>query len=241
LVATMLGCGRYQRTRIALTVAGLLLVGGCAPTIHLPIADTSLPSAFEVPPTSADAATISLDRWWDHFSDPQLSSLVGTALDRSTTARLAYARIAEARAVRNQARASTLPSGNLGGDGSEQGSQRLGGNGIGQGANTSFQANFAPSWEIDLFGRLATTRYQRSSGRRGPVGPSYAHGGQQKARGDRQVIAGLILRDISGERGRSRARAARGHVGRESGADSGPCARAGRQSRRLAPRRALLQ
>ncbi|MDB5723543.1 MAG: putative efflux pump outer membrane protein SepC [Novosphingobium sp.] len=154
----MLGGGRYQRTAIALTGVGLLLLGGCAPTIHLPVADTSLPSAFEVPPTSADTATISLDRWWDHFSDPQLSSLVGTALDRSTTARLAYARIAEARAVRNQARASTLPSGNLGGDVSEQGSQRLGGNGIGQDANTSFQANFAPSWEIDLFGRLATTR-----------------------------------------------------------------------------------
>src|ERR1700712_201380 len=149
---------RYQRTAGALTGAMLLLLGGCAPTIHLPAADTSLPPAFEVAPARADAATITLDRWWNQFGDPQLASLVGTALDRSTTARLAYARIAEARAVRNQARASTLPSGNLTGDAIEQGGRRLGGNGIDQDANTAFQANFAPSWEIDLFGRLAATR-----------------------------------------------------------------------------------
>lgn len=158
LVATMLGCEQYQRAASAFTGAVLLLLGGCAPTIHLPAADTRLPPAFEVAATSADAGTITLDRWWDQFRDPQLASLVGTALERSTTARLAYARIAEARAVRNQARASTLPSGSLTGSVTEQGSQRLGGNGIDQDPNTAFQANFAPSWEIDLFGRLAATR-----------------------------------------------------------------------------------
>lgn len=154
----MFGCKQYRWTASALAGAVVLLLSGCAPTIHLASADTGLPPAFEVMPTRADAGAITLDRWWEQFGDPQLASLVTTALERSTTARLAYARIAEARALRSQARASTLPSGNLSGGVTEQGSQRLGGNGIDQDPNTSFQANFSPSWEIDLFGRLAATR-----------------------------------------------------------------------------------
>jgi multidrug efflux system outer membrane protein len=154
----MLGCERYQRVARALTGAVLVLLGGCAPNVQLPAPDTRLPPAFEVAPPSVAADAVALDRWWDQFRDPQLASLVTTALDRSTTARLAYARIAEARAVRNQARAATLPSGNLSGGVTEQGGLRLGGNGSDQDPSTAFQANFAPSWEIDLFGRLAATR-----------------------------------------------------------------------------------
>jgi NodT family efflux transporter outer membrane factor (OMF) lipoprotein len=134
----------------------LILVGGCAPAVHLPAPDTSLPAAFERPPAGAEA--LALDRWWEGFGDPQLGDLVTTALERSTTARMAYARILEARAARNQARASTLPSGNLSGTATEQGSERLWGNGLSQSGNETYQATFYPSWEIDLFGRLAATR-----------------------------------------------------------------------------------
>lgn len=141
-----------------LSGVALLALGGCAPTIHLPAADTQLPQAYEAPAARADSNAVALDQWWADFRDPQLSGLVTTALARSTTARLAYARMAEARATRRQSRASTLPTGNLSGSATEQGSERLWGNGLSQDGSEAYQASFTPSWEIDLFGRLAAIR-----------------------------------------------------------------------------------
>ncbi|MFT4027564.1 MAG: TolC family protein [Novosphingobium sp.] len=146
------------RNRLTIWGGALAMaLGGCAPSVHLPPADTSLPIAFEAP-QRAGGEGLELDRWWQGFGDPQLSGLIGTALERSTTARLAYARILEARAVRSQARASTLPTGNLSGGVTEQGSTPLWDGGISQDPTASVQANFSPSWEIDLFGRLSATR-----------------------------------------------------------------------------------
>ncbi len=141
-----------------LSGAALVALAGCAPSVHLPPADTHLPASFEAPAAPADSGAVALDQWWEDFRDPQLSSLVATALERSTTARLAYARIAEARAARNQSRASTLPTGNLSASATQQGSERLWGNGISLDGSELYQANFSPSWEVDLFGRLGAIR-----------------------------------------------------------------------------------
>lgn len=135
-----------------------LAAAGCAPSIQLPPPDISLPNSFEAPANASATDAVSLDTWWLDFADPQLTTLIDLALERSTTARLAFARIAEARATRDQTRASTLPTGSLTGSATTQGSEQLWGGGGSQGANTSYLANFAPSWEIDLFGRLAATR-----------------------------------------------------------------------------------
>jgi NodT family efflux transporter outer membrane factor (OMF) lipoprotein len=142
------------------TLAGLVLLlgGGCAPSIHLSSADTRLPTTFEVPPAPHPSDATALDRWWVGFDDPQLSELVATALERSTTSRLAYARIIEARAARNEDRASTLPSGSLSATATRQGSERLWGNGVSLDGSNIYQATFYPSWEIDLFGRLGAIR-----------------------------------------------------------------------------------
>jgi NodT family efflux transporter outer membrane factor (OMF) lipoprotein len=128
----------------------------CAPAVHLPHPDDRLPAAFETQKSEANA--ISLDRWWADFRDAQLETLVNTALERSTTIRLAYTRIAEARATRHETRASTFPTGGLSGSATVQGSERLWGTGISQDAQASYLASFTPSWEIDLFGRLAAIR-----------------------------------------------------------------------------------
>lgn len=153
---TMFAARHVSTALRTLPVAALLALAGCAPSVHLPPADTGLPAAFERTPPAGEG--LELDRWWEQFRDPQLANLIATALERSTTARLAHARILEARAVRSQARATTLPSGNLSGGVTEQGSTSLFGNGLSQDPSISFQANFSPSWEIDLFGRLAATR-----------------------------------------------------------------------------------
>jgi NodT family efflux transporter outer membrane factor (OMF) lipoprotein len=134
----------------------LAAASGCAPAVHLPQPDVQLPQTFETRAQQPDS--VALDRWWTDFRDPQLEALVTTALARSTTIRLAYARIAEARATRNETRASTLPTGELTGSATEQGSRRLWGTGVSQGGQDTYTANFAPSWELDLFGRLAAIR-----------------------------------------------------------------------------------
>ena len=145
-----------SRCVLALWLASV--VSACAPEARLDRPDTALPAAFEAP--GAAASSLSLDQWWSAFHDAQLDALVATALSRSTTARLAYARIAEARAVRAQTRAGTFPSGDISGSATEQGTRRAWGAGLTQPGYGSAQIGFAPSWEIDLFGRLAKIRRQ---------------------------------------------------------------------------------
>lgn len=154
----MFSSRNFSITKRVLACAAGLSAAACAPSVHLPKADVGLPSAFEVSAAHGGTQALTLDAWWTGFDDPQLVGLIDLALERSTTARLAYARIAEARATRDQARASTLPTGSLTGGATVQGSESLWGNGVSQPAATSFTAGFQPSWEIDLFGRLAATR-----------------------------------------------------------------------------------
>ncbi|TCM20904.1 NodT family efflux transporter outer membrane factor (OMF) lipoprotein [Novosphingobium sp. PhB165] len=152
--------GAERAARLSVSAIAVLLCG-CAPQVHLPQADTALPPAFEA--NAAPAGTLpeaSLDRWWESFRDPQLSGLIDTALARSTTARLAYARLSEARATRSVNRASTLPTGSLSATATEQGTRRVWGQGANAPGDDSYQATFYPSWEIDLFGRLSAIRQQ---------------------------------------------------------------------------------
>ncbi|HEX7871615.1 MAG TPA: TolC family protein [Sphingobium sp.] len=137
-----------------------LMLAGCAPSVRLPAPDVAVPPTFEprAVPAPTTAAPVTLDRWWTAFNDPQLAELVTTALDRSTTIRLAYARLSEARATRLNSRSAALPTGSLSGTATEQGTQRLWNNGATTGGQDSYQATFYPSWEVDLFGRLDAIR-----------------------------------------------------------------------------------
>src|SRR3546814_3784138 len=83
-----------------------------SPSTSLLTPQIAVPQNFEV---SGNEKSAPLDRWWDNFDDPQLSSLIQTALTDSTDARTAYFRIREARALRDQAVAETWPSGGLSG------------------------------------------------------------------------------------------------------------------------------
>ncbi|MPS68170.1 efflux transporter outer membrane subunit [Novosphingobium aerophilum] len=144
----------------AFVTAGAVL-SACAPSVQLQRPDLAVPAAFAGGATAAASLQeFPLDRWWSAFADPQLNDLVETALARSTTARLAASRLAEARATRSVTRAGTLPSGNLAATATETGTRRLWGHGVNAGGADTLQATFYPSWEVDLFGRLAATREQ---------------------------------------------------------------------------------
>jgi multidrug efflux system outer membrane protein len=124
--------------------------------------DVSLPPAYEAPPGPATLATADLDRWWLLFNDPVLNSLEDDAFRLSPDARTAASRLMEARATRDSQTAQTLPTGGLNGNVNRKHTQDIGGTSnslipVG-GDTTSETLNFNVSWEIDLFGRLATAR-----------------------------------------------------------------------------------
>ncbi|SNS62237.1 efflux transporter, outer membrane factor (OMF) lipoprotein, NodT family [Sphingomonas laterariae] len=140
-----------------------LLAGlaGCAPAIDLPPPATPLPARFESQDRAAPAVPAqAIDRWWLLFGDAQLDGLIETALARSTSARSAYFRIREARAIYDQSVASTWPTGNIAASATAQDNNILSGRDVtGQGGRSnSYAASFSPSWELDLFGRLANVR-----------------------------------------------------------------------------------
>lgn len=149
---------RTDKTLSILAVSALALAA-CAPGVHISDPVTTLPPQFEAP-AGARAEALDLDRWWLAFDDPQLARLIDSALERSTTARLAITRLEQARAIRSLARAGTLPSGSITASATEQGSERLWGAGISSPGQESYSVNFLPSWELDLFGRLSAIREQ---------------------------------------------------------------------------------
>lgn len=103
---------------------------------------------------------VDLDRWWTAFNDPQLTTLVDGALVEGFDARIAAARLAEARAVRSSQLTAFLPQGDLTGSGRRTETEQLEGTAVDipgfstSGTSEQYQANFNVSWEIDLFGRI---------------------------------------------------------------------------------------
>jgi NodT family efflux transporter outer membrane factor (OMF) lipoprotein len=148
---------RQKRVWSCGILAGVALLGACAPSVQLPEPEIALPDRFESTPHQA-AAQAPGERWWTLFADAQLADLIDTALARSTTARVAHARIMEARAVRGLDRAGTLPTGSVTGSAAEQGGFALGGGAATPVPSRVVQGAFAPAWEVDLFGRLAEVR-----------------------------------------------------------------------------------
>jgi NodT family efflux transporter outer membrane factor (OMF) lipoprotein len=145
---------------LALGLAGLV-VAGCVNTPR-PTPDLRLPAAYAAP-AGAALPQASLDRWWTSFNDPQLTSLIETALERSPDARSAAAVLDEARAVRKgQVRQLYIPSTPLTGKASKTHTEILdssGAAGFTQGGDSeSYGANFDVSWELDLWGRRRAAR-----------------------------------------------------------------------------------
>ncbi len=137
-----------------LSPAVLLGLAGCAtagsnyvpPSIEAPGAYAAQPVG--IGGTSAEAA------WWHQFGDPALDSLIAEALAANLDARLAVARLDEARALAGVSRAGRLPGGGVDAsyqrrrlaDAERPGGQPREGDALRLGAEAS--------WEVDLFGRV---------------------------------------------------------------------------------------
>ncbi|MBU6268578.1 MAG: TolC family protein [Sphingomonadales bacterium] len=150
-------CSRHCLAWLAAALSGLAT--GCTGPATVAVPPAALPPAYERTGSPA-AQPVLTERWWAGLGDAQLEALVDAALTRSTTIRMAYARLQEARALRAETRATTLPSGGLTGSAIEQGTRREWGSGVTTPGHDSYQLGFTPSWELDLFGRLAAVRGQ---------------------------------------------------------------------------------
>jgi NodT family efflux transporter outer membrane factor (OMF) lipoprotein len=154
------------------TMAGLLLLGGCAvgPDYRRP--DLRLPASFGATPVAA-AQPDETGAWWAAFGDPTLTGLVNRALAGNLEVEAAAARIRQAREQERIVGAARLPSLNasaqagytrLSENAFPPGLTALGGLPAGAGGPASpliglpgsdfatYQLGFDASWELDLFG-----------------------------------------------------------------------------------------
>lgn len=97
-----------------------------------------------------------LMEWWKNLRDPRLNSLMVRALENNKDLRIAFSRVAEARAQRAIARSGLFPQIEAGGSATRSGSSENGSSTPGARGSTPpvnlFNLNLDASWEIDVFG-----------------------------------------------------------------------------------------
>lgn len=130
---------------------------------NAPLADHYISSAglMATPGARAD----NLDKWWEGFGDPLLSTLVTEALGQNLELAQAQARVAQARATLGSVTAALIPSASVNGEAAR--SHQSIETPLGQVLNStpgydrygsSYGLNLDASWEIDLFGGLRRNR-----------------------------------------------------------------------------------
>jgi multidrug efflux system outer membrane protein len=101
---------------------------------------------------AAEAGTLADLPWWDVFDDPVLEGLVREALRSGFDARLAAARVEEARALYGGTRGNVWPGAGYRGSAERERADQTS-NPAGD-TVTKYTAELVFSWEIDLWGRL---------------------------------------------------------------------------------------
>lgn len=158
------GASRRPGRPFILFVSTAVLVGAGLSACTTPArqVDVKLPTVFEAP-AGSPLASQTLDQWWTAFNDPVLNDLIATALAQAPDARLAAARLEEARAVREgQIRQIYIPQTPLTGSAKRTDTHIIDQSGAGGftqgGVSKTYSANFDVSWELDLIGRRSAAR-----------------------------------------------------------------------------------
>lgn len=138
-----------------LACVGAACLAGCAvgPNYKRPSTDT--PSSYRglTPEEAAksDSASLADQKWWEVFQDKELQGLIRTALEKNYDARIAAARVLEARAQLGITRADQFPTLSAGGS---QTNLRDAANGpIPAFELTQGQLTSTASWNVDFWGR----------------------------------------------------------------------------------------
>ncbi|QQQ03719.1 efflux transporter outer membrane subunit [Lysobacter enzymogenes] len=139
-----------------LGVALALALAGCASGQRPQVPSLVLPPVYD-DAGRAQLPPAALDAWWRGFDDAQLQALVERALDAGVDARLALARLDEARAIRGQALSAYAPQGALRASAERTRSRDLD-DGPDPADERARSASLPVGWELDLFGRRAAAR-----------------------------------------------------------------------------------
>jgi multidrug efflux system outer membrane protein len=164
------------RAKLSL-LASMLILAGCSvmPTYEMPAAPTT--PAFKEAPASWREASIkasdgtvwkaarpsdelSRGEWWTVFDDPVLNGLQKDALVANQSLAAAVARVKEARALSQTARAGLFPTVDVGVGASRQrlsAASRGLPDGTSVASQTIYRAQAGFSYEVDLFGRVASS------------------------------------------------------------------------------------
>jgi multidrug efflux system outer membrane protein len=144
----MASTARHARAMAALGLA----LAGCAVGPNYKRPSVPVPERFYGDQQTQEARSLADVPWWEVFQDPILTGLVEEAVRNGFDARLAAARVEEARARYGIARSQFFPAVDY-----EFAGQRARANPIvnpsGQ-AQTAWTVNAGFSWELDLWGRI---------------------------------------------------------------------------------------
>ncbi|NGZ85095.1 efflux transporter outer membrane subunit [Duganella sp. SAP-35] len=158
--------------RVTPLLAALMLTACAAPEFKLPAVDT--PFAFKESGAATDEMTAAdgtrwkpgrpaeaqpRGEWWLAFNDPALSGLIDAATMANQNLAVAAARVKQARAIAGIAKADRIPQVgvNAGARRSQPSPLELGyPKGAKVNPSTIYQANLTASYEVDLFGRVAS-------------------------------------------------------------------------------------
>jgi NodT family efflux transporter outer membrane factor (OMF) lipoprotein len=161
---------RSSRGRIACAVCSTFALLGCevGPNYVRPAMET--PSAYkeDVPPFKPAVPQDQQPRgkWWAVFNDPKLDALIVQVEINNQTVKAAEARVREARALTQQARAALFPLVSANATATRSGSRSgnatvdSAGNVIvqrGGSVSNNYNVSLDVSWEIDLWGRIRRT------------------------------------------------------------------------------------
>ncbi|MGA3007646.1 MAG: efflux transporter outer membrane subunit [Opitutaceae bacterium] len=132
-----------------------MLLAGCAIGPNYKRPDVKAPAAFRDQATATDRSFADV-AWWDIYRDNQLKALVRAALADGFDARIAAARVDEARAIAAQVHGQLFPALGYEGNADRGRNATLGNaNPLGNGATTNgFDGYVGAAWELDLWGRV---------------------------------------------------------------------------------------
>ena len=134
-------------------------LAGCAagpdyvrPKVEAPAQYKELPPGWR---TAQPSDMLPRGQWWTMFGDTQLDALIGRIDISNQNLRIAEARLRQARALADQARAGLFPAVNVNGSATRAKSPSLpNAPSFASGAVNNFSASLSASWEVDLWGRV---------------------------------------------------------------------------------------
>jgi len=147
-------------------LAALLALAGCSVAPPYERASVDTPAAFKEAAlagqwkTAEPAEAVARGDWWTVFADPTLDRLEAQAADANQDLQAGLARLAQARAVLQGARAGLFPRVDVGAGATRQraspASQGLAADAESE-ASTLWRAQATVAYEADLFGRISST------------------------------------------------------------------------------------